>query len=52
MEEGEHGQTLLSTRCRTVVIVGFMEMVTYNTVFMVGFFVVTNMATISKADLT
>ena len=38
-------ENLTKTRCRTVVIVVFMDIVTLNEAFIVGFFVVTNMAT-------
>ena len=41
VEKGKYDQTILRTRCRTVVIVVIMDMVTFIEVFMVGFFVTT-----------
>ena len=42
---------ILRMRCCAVAIVVFMDMVTFIVVFMVGFFVVTNMATIATTCL-
>ena len=46
--KGKHDQTIFSTRCWTVVIVVFMDMVTFIKVFMVRFFVIANLATITR----
>ena len=43
----EKRESMTRLRCRTVVVVVFMDMVTFNKVCMVGFVVVTNMATIT-----
>ena len=40
-------QTIFSDRCLTVVLVVFMDMVIFIKVFMIGFFVIANMATIT-----
>ena len=45
VEKGTHDPTILSSRCWGVVIVVFMDMVAFVKVFMLGFFVVANMAT-------
>ena len=43
---GKHDQRSLRTRCWTVVIVVLMDMVTFIKVFMVGFFIIADMATV------
>ena len=45
--KSKQDQTILSTRCWTVDIVVFMDMVAFIKVFIVGLFVITNMATIT-----
>ena len=47
VENGEHDQTILISRCWTAIIVVFNDMVTFIVVFMVGFFVIANVATIT-----
>ena len=47
VEKGKHGQTILSIRCWTVVMVVFMDVVSFIKVSTVGFFVFTNKATIT-----
>ena len=47
VEKGKYHKTIVRTRCWTVVIVVFIDMVNFIKVFMAGFFDVANMATLT-----